>query len=248
MLTLRSEQMQALRAVALDAYRAELLEHFRTFAPDLFKVAGEVNFREFIRLGTDKALRIGLNLRGPMRTFVELMCLLGSDFDLDPQYRPLWPEGDPAAIPMPFAQRLHANFIRYRQACIGDHKALLIAALTDCRNVPLEPIGSLADWLEGTLRAIYPSKLDYMGQTNLRDLVAACETLSHQAQIETPRGKALICILSIAFGLNFQHNPLYPWVMRRLINDDPEPTRIDKTYVVLDRYASAALDNLNEAR
>ncbi len=70
---IRPEQLDALRQAALSAYRGELLVHYRGFAPELMQVAGEERFVAFIRYGTDKAMHMGLTLRGPMRLLLDAM-------------------------------------------------------------------------------------------------------------------------------------------------------------------------------
>lgn len=147
MLYISEEQFDGLRQVALDAYREQLLDRYRGFAPELFRVAGEAQFRLFVRLGTDRALALGLTLRGPMRLLCDVMCILGHEFDRDPQYRCLWPEGDPAAIPMPFAERLHANVGGYLERCIGPDQGVLARVLRDLLALPLDPIPDHRAWV-----------------------------------------------------------------------------------------------------
>jgi hypothetical protein len=246
MIRIRQEQHADLQKAALSAYQAELLDHFRVFAPELFRVAGEEQFRKFVQYGTDKSLRIGLNLRGPMRLFLDLMCILGQDFDIDPQYRPLWPEGDPAAIPMPFAQRLHANFGAYLDQCVGADKMILAKALRRVVAVPLDPADPVRRWTHDALDYAYPEKLAFMGEDNFYALLDRCDETADRLRLATPRGRALVAILALSFGVNFLSNPLYPWVERRLLADAEEDERVERTFSALRTYASEMLKNLQK--
>ena len=246
MLKFRRPQLDALGQVALATYRSELLEHYRVFAPELFRVAGDEQFRAFIQYGTDKALGIGLRLRGPMRLFLDVMCILGQDFDIDTQYPPLWHEGDPAEIPLPFAQRLRANFADFVDRCVGADRVIQVGALQGVLSMPLDPDGSFRIWIRGALADIYPEKLDYMGEDNFTALLDACDETAASASVVTPRGRLLIVILTVTFGVNFLSNPLYPWVAKRLLADAPEDARVEKTFSALRIYSAEMLKNLEQ--
>jgi len=244
---IRKEQLDTLQNAVLCSYRNDLMDHFRVFAPELFKAAGEDQFRIFIEYGTGKAINMGLTLRGPMRLFLDLMCILGQDFDIDPQYRPLWPAGNPKQIPMPFAQRLHTNFAEYLNRCVGADKRILANALRKILSMPFDPVGTpFRSWTRERLSGIYPQKLEYMGEDNLSALLDACDETAGKARIETPRGHLLVVVLAVSFGVNFLSNPLYPWVSKRLLAESPEEVRVEKTLSALHIYASQMLKGLEK--
>src|SRR5262245_64449839 len=84
MFTIRVEQQEAFDRALFRGFEDDMVSHLRRFAPRLFELRGEPTFRALIRLGADRAGRYGFTNRGPVRLFVELMVILGCDFDTDP--------------------------------------------------------------------------------------------------------------------------------------------------------------------
>ena len=81
---IRKEQMAALDRAALKAFEDELVRHLQDFDPKHTTVLDEDGVRQVIRLGMERAAKYGLTNRGPIRFYIELMFLFGSDFDTDP--------------------------------------------------------------------------------------------------------------------------------------------------------------------
>lgn len=89
MFQLRAEQTERLRTAALRRFEDEMVGHCAEFSPRLFEIIGADQMRVAVRQALERARTYGLSFRGPMRLYVELMLLFGSDFDTDPQYQAL---------------------------------------------------------------------------------------------------------------------------------------------------------------
>ena len=128
---IRKEQMAALDRATLKAFQDELVRHLRDFDPKHTKVLGEDGVRQVIRLGMERAAKYGLTNRGPIRLYIELMFLFGSDFDTDP-WLP-WAGAclsDPTIIDqMDRAEVLYEEMTTYLDAVAGPDNAYLIEAL-----------------------------------------------------------------------------------------------------------------------
>src|SRR6187431_1511713 len=86
MLTIRTAQFEALRAVPRGVFEDSMVAHLAKYAPKHCEVIGQDAVREAIRLGIDRARTYGLTNRGPVRFYLESMFMFGSDFDTDPQF------------------------------------------------------------------------------------------------------------------------------------------------------------------
>jgi hypothetical protein len=240
---IREEQMQVFRDGALAEFKREMLEHFRVFAPELDEIVGDEGFEPFIDLGVEKARGHGLTLRGPVRFFLEVMCILGHHFDRDPQYRALWPENDvDESGQMEFARALFRRFRDFHRQCVGEDQVVLSAAIKAILGVPL-PTHGAEDYASGTLRRCYPQKYDYIGEQNLSDLIANSRDVAESLELISAQGLALVIVLALCFGHGCLENPLYPWIAKRLSADAPEEDRVDKTFSALRTYGSQALAN-----
>jgi len=243
MLIIRKEQTQAFAAYSESEFRRDMSSHLQDFAPELFAIVGADGFSKFIDLGLVKARRYGMTLHGCVRHLLDVMCLLGQDFDRDPQYRRLWPEGDPAAMPMAFSERLHGNVRAYFDQCIGPDQALLADAIEAMLRAPLVPSGDVDAFVRETVRAIYPQKYAFIGEENLGDFFARCREVAASARLASAEGYTTVVLLALCIGSEFLENPLYPWVAARLSTDAPEEERLARTQFALRAYGEATVKN-----
>ena len=88
MLAIRPEQMKVFEDVAMRRFEDEMVEHVKSNAirARLCKVLGDEQLRVAIRQTITRAGKFGFTNRGPIRLYIELAFLFGSDFDTDPQY------------------------------------------------------------------------------------------------------------------------------------------------------------------
>ena len=80
MLTIRNEQNDELRAAALRHFHAAMEQHLADFAPERIRVAGAEATAAFVANGIKAARTHGLEMRGTIRLWLELMVVLGHDF------------------------------------------------------------------------------------------------------------------------------------------------------------------------
>jgi hypothetical protein len=123
MLVIRDEQMQAFAQNAKRQFESEMVRHISGFAPGRFEALGEKAVREMVSLGIERAEKYGFSNRGPARFYIELMFLLGSDFDTDPQYA--WAAevlgGPDPADQMTRADQLHQKTLSYIETAAGQY-------------------------------------------------------------------------------------------------------------------------------
>lgn len=244
MVKIREEQRVALGDNVLREFHNAMEKHIAAFAPERVRVAGPAATAEFVADGIAAARDRGLNQRGPIRCWLEIMVVLGHDFDTDPQYRALLPELDPAMFPMPFAQRLHRNVGRYLDACFGPDRAYLGRAIAGAAEAPVLASGDTAKDVIAGLRLNWPEKLEVTGPEPLRALAATTDEEAARIGLSSPEGRSLMGTLGVCFGAGVLRDPLYPWLHRRLTAESPESDRIEKTLTALKNYASRAAQRL----
>jgi hypothetical protein len=248
MLKIRREQMEVFDQSAARSYEAEMVRHLQSFAPRTSEVVGEAALRRVVQLGVERAGTHGFTNRGPVRFYLELMTLFGSDFDTDPQLH--WAAAvltDPAPTEqMARAERLHAATLAYLDDVDGPRHRHSIVALRRIDSTRLEdvsiPSGDFDGWALGQLKAFYPQKYAYVGEPALRQLIQrGIESATHYGA--TPHGAALFIALMFAFGHGVTADPLYPWVSATLTDAtiaEPEQ-RLDRLRKKVRVYLSRAL-------
>lgn len=237
MLTIRDKQREELRSAVLRDFHTAMEKHLTEFAPERMRVAGADASAAFVSRGIEAARARGLHLRGAVRLWLELMVVLGHDFDTDPQYRALWPELDPAEFPMPFAERLHENVNRYLLACFGPDRVFLNRAIGRALQARPASSGDTAGDLLAVLRDAWPEKLTTTGEGPIAELAAMAEREADGAGLTSGDGRFLVATLATCFGAGVLRDPLYPWLQARLSADRPEHERIQKTRKALVVYA-----------
>src|SRR6266513_1774031 len=86
-LSVRPAQWQALTEAGLVRFEHEMVEHLSGFAPELASFIGAERMHELVRLGIARGRAYRFTHRGPLRSYLEMMLALGSDFDTDPALR-----------------------------------------------------------------------------------------------------------------------------------------------------------------
>jgi hypothetical protein len=123
MLEIREEQMAVFDQAARKTFEDEMVEHLAEFVPKQCEVIGEQQVRKVIQLGVERARIYSLTNRGPVRFYIELMFVFGSDFDTDPLLS--WAAeilGDVLTNQMAKAGRLYEKTNDYLEKVSGPRK------------------------------------------------------------------------------------------------------------------------------
>jgi hypothetical protein len=251
MLTVRKMQMELFEQVALRRFEDEMVEHLKQFSPKHCQVIGEPAVRQVIRLGVKRAAEYGLTNRGPVRFYIELMFMFGSDFDTDPQV-PWAPKAlnDPTLTDqMTKADRLYDQVMDYVAKVAGPDHQYAKAALRRVRQVRFEelppPDGRFTAAMLAKLKEIHPEKVAYLGQARAAELIARGRPLAEKFSLAPEHGAGLCVSAIFAMGHGFGSDPLLPWVSKTI--KDPVITdsgvRAARLYSRMMTYLGGVLAN-----
>jgi len=239
MLVIRQEQMEVFRAAALHRFEDDMAAHLAEYSRPLFEAVGEGPLRKAVRLGMERATNYGFTTRGPVRLYLELMLLLGSHFDTDPQY-PWVTEilaGRDSGPQMDRAARLYERTMDYREKVAGPNDAYSLDALRNIAVLARQPLSLPGnDFLAGMLREIalvYPEKAAYVGDEGISALIRKGMDGARMQRFSTARGMALVVLLMLAMGHGCGSDPLYPWIAQTLRDEtlkdpDAKAMRLEK--------------------
>lgn len=224
MLTIRKEQMAAIRRGRRDSFVEELRAHVERFFPGDARVLGEAQLRTVLELGLDRAALHGIRQKGQTAQYVSLMFMLGSFFDEDPQLpwaaAALGPEEAPAG---PRLEALQQHVKAHLREVAGPKGDRYRRALARVRRTPFEAY--FADGLRDlTVRSIarrlYPEKLGRLG--DLRPLIALAEETAARHGLPVS-GDGALCgpALMLLLGAHFDRDPIHPWAAEVLETDLP---------------------------
>jgi len=237
MLNIRPDQMKVFEEAALRRFEEEMVGHLRQLAPQHCNAVGEESLRLVVRTGLERAASYGLTNRGPVRFYLDLMIMLGSDFHTDPQYP--WAEAllKDSAIPdqMDRAERLYEKAMDYSAKVFGqgyeqEKAAVRRAGLVKYEDLPSFAAGSVGELVK-YFEKVFPEKVHYLGESPMSALAARERTLSEQHQLTLERGPTVLAGLIFAFGHGVTTDPQFPWVAATLVKDTQDAaTRTERLF------------------
>lgn len=249
MLVIRNEQMKVFEEAGLRKYEDEMLQYIKQFAPTHSDIIGERGVRRVVRMGIERAKEYGLTNRGPVSFYIELMFMLGSDFDTDPQY--LWAgEGlneSAVADQMVRADRLYDKAMDYVEKISGPERKHEKEALRRVNQMHIADLPVSGGNFEGEilrhLNRIHPEKCVYIGESAIGILVRRASEAAKSYAVGKGIGPALFAGLMFAFGHGCFTDPQFPWIEGTLNNAslvDPHK-KAERLYSKMMTYFNNAL-------
>ncbi len=255
MFRIRQAQIDVFDDAQSADFETFMVEHLGRFAARHAKILGEDQVRTVIRLGVGNARKYGLTKRSPVRLFVELMFIFGSQFDSDPQLA--WAGqvlNDPAiADQKEKTRQLHRLALAYHEHVIGSESVFAINALRRLNERAAElEFAARAGVTNQNLQAfeqIYPEKFARVGDVVILGMVPAAIRIRESIGADSPRSTLLILAGMFAFGHGFYDDPLYPWIAKALYDSErsgPE-TRLDRVLSRARIYVTHMMTHLEQA-
>lgn len=81
MLVIRPEQVEVLSQYMLKQFENRMIVHLRKSFPHETEEMSEVNLRELIQTGIERAKQYGVELENDVQSYLEMMIIYGADFD-----------------------------------------------------------------------------------------------------------------------------------------------------------------------
>jgi hypothetical protein len=226
MVLIRPEQVTVFEAAALRNFEDRMVEYLPQFAPRHFKILTEDDIRRIIRFGREKASSHDLILDRSMRLYVEMMILLGSGFDTDPQMP--WAEeiltdesmvGEALRIDRLYHMAWdYADHVRkdYRDLTGSVDPEQFVEQIRELHRESVEvlkesEIPQFSEQFLARLRQNFLHKFNYVGEQALRRLISQSMRLAREYNITTERGIAVYLSIMSVFGAGFDKDPQVPW-------------------------------------
>jgi hypothetical protein len=249
MLRVRREQLEALTREAADNFEGRLVEHLREWFPKKYDYLTREGSRAVVRRSLARAKGYGLTDQYTLGSYADLVFLLGSDFDHDPQFP--WaseilndPEGADETERM---ASLYARAYDYFERVAGPDGKFIDEALGRAGSAAGETFGESPGGAEfyarmlDLFKSIYPQKYGYVGELGLRQLVFRAVESARRYGLEGPRGVALYACLMFLLGSGFATDPQFPWAEAALAGDEGgvEARKVEGLYGAAMQYLAS---------
>lgn len=248
--------MEVFEEALLRNFEDEMVQHIKQFTPRQFKSIGEGGIRQVIRAGIERAKTYGLTNRGPVRFYIELMFMLGSDFDTDPQYS--WADeilNDLGIVDqMARAERLYDEAMNYIRKVSGPEYKYEKDAIQRVGQMLFENLPTSVENFEGEmamcLNRIYPQKFEYMGEAAINELIDRGNEVAESHTISNSVGVALFVVMMFAFGHGCFTDPKFPWLAEILKapSINVPPNWVERLFSDMILYLNRELANMMEER
>lgn len=230
MLVIRTQQLDLLEHVPRTAFERSLSRHFAQFYPHECARLGPEQMRKLIQLGIKKGSGYGYTSRTEVGFYCNLMLMLGSDFDRDPQIPWAAEQIDNMSIAAP-EERIRALFntaIKYLTDSFGRNAEYMARALVRIRDYDLNAAPAGAD-LENDLLHLFdrfcPQKLKAQGEGPTRELIRLGVVEAGRHGIASAQGLTVYTALMYMIGSGFDRDPVYPWaeaILQGAVGDERE--------------------------
>lgn len=235
MLVIRKPQLDALDPIPQIIFEDQLLKHFREHYPQDCRRAGAGQVRKLIRMGVAQAGGHRYMSQREVGYYVNLMLMLGCDFDRDPQIPWMCGQLNNLSIEsgLERIQKAFASALHYLGEAFGDNSTYMARALVRVRDYDLASIaGSSEQELFDLMNRICPQKVKAQGEGPTRALIPLCLRNAASYKICTPSGVATFLTLMFLLGVGFDHDPMYAWAEEALTDRSiaTEPARIGRLH------------------
>ncbi len=222
MLTIRKEQIIAFEDQSIKSFEDDTVQHLKSFTPKQFEIIGELSIRKIIKLGIEKAEKCKFTMQGPIRFYIEMMFMFGSDFDTDPQYP--WVREilniESGYNQMERADKLHERMTDYIEKAVGTEGEFEKAALQKASKLQFKDLLGLnsenPDGIVNELKRIYPQKCDYLGDVLLNKLHKYSYLYAKNNSLLDYGGISVLFALMFSFGHGCITDLQFPWISRTL--------------------------------
>jgi hypothetical protein len=253
MLTLRQEQMAAFEQAAIHDFEDRTWAHLQEYFPTHCAMLGREQMLRVIHQGWERSQGYDLTAECCVRSFIELMCLLGGHFDTDPLL-PWAAEilDDRGEAQVQRGDRLYFRAWEHIRLLVPDYRepdgtpntdrfAVELRALRHESDDPVSPMAmpAFSQAVYARIARVFPAKVGVVGAEATRSLIQDAITTAGGYGIRGQRGLILFSVLSFVLGRELHDDPLLPWAAATLT--DPGLTEERRK---VDRLFAAGVDCL----
>lgn len=251
MIVIRDEQMRALEEVAERPSVEKMLAILKEELPDLNDTISDDAAKAAIQHGYERAESYGFVSKRTVVPYITMMFMLGSHFDLDPQFP--WASSvfrNMVLTPMSRIDAVHQRALRFLHDAQGPHGEHLARALRRIKKEAQAALLRLPDYPEAhshtqsiildELWNLYPERAEAIGSEGLRAMLRRGFVSASVYDIKTPRHLGVYIFLIFLLGSGFDTDPLFPWASSIL--NDPS---VDDPSIKISRLFAKAMSYLD---
>ncbi len=248
MLKIRKKQYKELGKVTLKQFEDEMVGHLKKYFPKYYEIYGEPLIRKVIQYGIARAESYGFVTKRDTPLYIDLMLLLGSQFDEDLQYPWATHILTDKAITEPVARadQLYDRAMKFMDEAWGEKNEYFVRAKIRVKDYPMDQLSrasseNIEPRCTAVLKDIWMNKYNTLGNSVNIQLVQLAKENAQNYGITSERGIILFGILMLLLGSGFDEDIQYPWASS-ILHD----ATIQSTTNKMDELYKAAIDFFNK--
>lgn len=235
-------QVDVLKKISFESYIGELTEHCGVIFPELISLNRKEDFRSCIQLGITLARKAGYTQRGPIRLYIDMMIILGMNFECDPLFHWLKTEEQKVLSQIERSIMCCGLLDDYLARVYGVNGCFFKKSLEKFKDYSVkflpEKIGSSNAELHELLRDIYPQRYDFAGYDAVNDLITLSGVGCERYKLKRDSHKTYLILIMFLFGCSFEQDVfrghlITEPLMKYFNNDD-----ISGHNIIVSSYAS----------
>ncbi|HDS9666665.1 TPA: hypothetical protein QH882_003833 [Klebsiella variicola] len=235
-------QVNMLKKVSAENYISEIIEHCEIMFPLLIPLQKKDDFRSCIQQSIVFAKKAGYTQRGPVRLYIDMMIILGSDFGREPLFQSLKIKYQKDLPQIERSLSLYTLLNDYIAKVYGEDGCFFKKSFEIFKGFSAEDftvkISSSNAGLHELLRGVYPQRYDFAGYNAVNDLIAVLDEACETYKVKRLYHRLYLALIMLLFGCSFEqdifrgHLITEP-LMKYFNNDD-----ISGQNIIVSSYAS----------
>lgn len=204
------DQVDVLKKISIESYIDEITEHCTDIFPRLIPLYRKEDVHYYIQQGITLAKKAGYTQRGPVRLYINMMILLGVNFECDPLFQWLKTEGGNTLPQIERSVICYGLLDDYLASVYGENGRFYKKSLERFKNYSVkffpEKISSNNEGLHELLRGIYPQKYDFAGYDAVNDLISLSVDKCERYKLNMVCHKSYLALIMFLFGCSFEQD------------------------------------------
>ena len=203
-------QVNMLKKVSTENYISEITEHCGIMFPLLIHLQMKGDFRSCIQQSIVLAKKAGYTQRGPVRLYIDLMIIFGTNFDRDPLFQWLKMEERETFPQIERSVNLYTLLNDYIVKVYGENGCFFKESIEKLKNFSVKDFSVKLSYsnaeLHKLLMGIYPQRYDFSGYNAVNNLIAVLGEACERYKIKRLDYRLYLAVIMFLFGCSFEQD------------------------------------------
>lgn len=210
MIEFSDNQVNILKSISTENYIGEIIEHCEIMFPLLISLYVKDDFRSCIQQSIVLAKKASYTQRGPVRLYIDMMIMLGSDFEKEPLFHSFRIKDQKELPQIERSMNLYTLLNNYIVEVYGENGCFFKKSVEAFKGFRTKnyfvKISSGNEELHELLRGIYPQRYDFAGYDAVNNLISILDEACEKYKIKRLTHRLYLALIMFLFGCLFEQD------------------------------------------